>query len=71
MGNFGLKVNRFYEIFVEQNGYVMVLEGLKNTLLIADIGLIIGIVIGKLIAAIRTKPQYKFLKRVHKGISSV
>ena len=57
MGNFGLKVNRFYEIFVEQNGYVMVLEGLKNTLLIAVIGLIIGIVIGTLIAAIRTIPQ--------------
>ena len=71
MGNFGLKVNRFYEIFVEQNGYVMVLEGLKNTLLIAVIGLIIGIVIGTLIAAIRTIPQYKVLPRVLNGICSV
>ncbi|MDD6234215.1 MAG: amino acid ABC transporter permease [Lachnospiraceae bacterium] len=71
MGNFGLKVNRFYEIFVEQNGYVKVLEGLKNTLLIAVIGLIIGIVIGTLIAAIRTIPQYKVLPRVLNGICSV
>ena len=71
MGNFGLKVNRFYEIFVEQNGHVMVLEGLKNTLLIAVIGLIIGIVIGTLIAAIRTIPQYKVLPRVLNGICSV
>lgn len=71
MGNFGLKVNRFYEIFAEQNGYVMVLEGLKNTLLIAVIGLIIGIVIGTLIAAIRTIPQYKVLPRVLNGICSV
>ena len=71
MGNFGLKVNRFYEIFVEQNGYVMVLEGLKNTLLIAVIGLIIGIAIGTLIAAIRTIPQYKVLPRVLNGICSV
>ena len=71
MGNFGLKVNRFYEIFVEQNGYVMVLEGLKNTLLIAVIGLVIGIAIGTLIAAIRTIPQYKVLPRVLNGICSV
>ena len=71
MGNFGLKVNRFYEIFVEQNGYVKVLEGLKNTLLIAVIGLIIGIAIGTLIAAIRTIPQYKVLPRILNGICSV
>lgn len=56
---------------MEQNGYVMVLEGLKNTLLIAVIGLIIGIVIGTLIAAIRTIPQYKVLPRVLNGICSV
>ena len=71
MGNFSLKVNRFYEIFVEQNGYVKVLEGLKNTLLIAVIGLIIGIAIGTLIAAIRTIPQYKVLPRILNGICSV
>lgn len=71
MGNFGLKVNRFYEIFVEQNGYVKVLEGLKNTLLIAVIGLIIGIAIGTLIAAIRTIPQYKVLPKILNGICSV
>ena len=43
MGNFGQKVSKFIEIFIEQNGYVRVLEGLKNTLLIAVIGLIIGL----------------------------
>ena len=44
---------------------------MKNTLLIAVIGLIIGIVIGTLIAAIRTIPQYKVLPRVLNGICSV
>lgn len=29
MGNFGQKVSKFIEIFIEQNGYVRVLEGLK------------------------------------------
>ena len=46
MGNFDKKIDRFLEIFLEQNGYVTVLEGLKNTLMIAVIGLIIGILIG-------------------------
>ena len=56
MGNFNLKVDKFINIFIEQNGYVKVVEGLKNTLLIAVIGLIIGIVIGTLIATVRVIP---------------
>ena len=45
MGNFGQKIDKFIEIFLEQNGYVKVIEGLQNTLLIAVSGLIIGIII--------------------------
>ena len=49
MGNFDQKVNKFIEIFVEQNGYAKVIQGLQNTLLIAVTGLIIGIIVGTLI----------------------
>lgn len=70
MGNFGQKVSKFIEIFIEQNGCVRVLEGLKNTLLIAVIGLIIGIVLGTLIATVRVIPKYKVLPRVLNGICS-
>ena len=70
MGSFGQKVSKFIEIFIEQNGYVRVLEGLKNTLLIAVIGLIIGIVLGTLIATVRVIPKYKVLPRVLNGICS-
>jgi polar amino acid transport system permease protein len=70
MGNFDLKVNKFIEIFIEQNGYVKVLEGLKNTLLIAVIGLIIGIIIGTLIATVRVIPKYKLLPKVLNGFCS-
>ncbi len=70
MGNFGQKVSKFIEIFIEQNGYVRVLEGLKNTILIAVIGLIIGIVLGTLIATVRVIPKYKVLPRVLNGICS-
>lgn len=70
MGNFSQKVDKFIEIFIEQNGYVRVLEGLKNTLLIAIIGLIIGIVIGTLIATVRVIPKYKVLPRILNGFCS-
>ena len=70
MGNFGNKWNKFLEIFFEQNGYVKVLEGLQNTILIAVVGLLIGIVIGTLIATVRVIPKYKRLPRVLNGICS-
>lgn len=70
MGNFGLKIDKFIEIFLEQNGYVKVLQGLQNTLIIAITGLIIGIVIGTLIATVRVLPKYKRLPRVLNGICS-
>lgn len=70
MGNFEQKFNRFLEIFIEQNGYVKVLEGLKNTIIIAVLGLIIGIIIGTIIATVRVIPKYKVLPRILNGICS-
>ena len=70
MGNFGQKIDKFVEIFIEYNGYVKVIEGLKNTLIIAILGLIIGILIGTLIATIRVIPKYKTLPRVLNSICS-
>ncbi|WP_286152288.1 amino acid ABC transporter permease [Sporofaciens musculi] len=65
MGNFEQKVNKFLEIFLEEGGYVKVLEGLQNTLLIAVAGLI-----GTVIATVRVLPKYKVLPRVLNGICS-
>ena len=70
MGNFQQKIDKFVEIFIEYNGYVKVIEGLKNTLIIAILGLIIGILIGTLIATIRVIPKYKTLPRVLNSICS-
>lgn len=70
MGNFDRKIDTFMEYFIEYNGYVTVLEGLKNTLLIAVLGLVIGIIIGTLIATVRVIPKYKVLPRVLNGICS-
>lgn len=70
MGNFNLKVDKFINIFIEQNGYVKVVEGLRNTLLIAVVGLIIGIAIGTLIATVRVIPKYKVFPRILNGFCS-
>ena len=68
MGNFDVKVQRFLDIFIGNKGYLQVLEGLQNTLIIAITGLVLGIVIGTLIATVRVIPKYKLLPRVLNGI---
>ncbi len=71
MSGFGLKIEKFYQLFVEQNGYRDVLLGLRNTVLIAVFGLLIGIVIGSLIATAKVVPKYKMIPRILNGIGNV
>lgn len=71
MGNIGAKIERFIEIFINQGAYNEVLLGLKNTLLIAVIGLIIGIFIGTLIATVRVLPKYKKIVKILDGFCSL
>lgn len=70
MGNFEKKIETFIDVFLNENGYVKVIEGLQNTLLIAVTGLIVGILIGTLIATVRVLPKYKVLPRVLNSICS-
>lgn len=70
MGNFSVKFDKFMEIFIKYKGYVKVLEGLKNTLIIAVLGLIIGIILGTLIATARVIPQYKLFPKILDKICS-
>ena len=66
------KFDIFIDLFFVEGGWKrVVLEGLRNTLLIAIIGLVIGIVIGTLIAIVRVMPKYKLLPRILNGICSV
>ncbi len=70
MGNISLKIDRFLDVLINKGGYVKVIEGLKNTVLIAVVGLVIGIIIGTVIAAVKVFPKYKALPRVLDGICS-
>ena len=70
MDGFTQKIEKFIEIFIDYKGYVKVLEGLQNTLIIAVLGLLIGIIIGTAIATVRVIPKYKVLPRILNGICS-
>ncbi len=65
------KWNAFIKTFIDSEGYIRVLTGLKNTALIAVIGLLIGIVIGTLIAIAAVTPKYKVAPRIFDGIGKV
>lgn len=65
-----MKIDIFLKSLIEYEGYRDVLNGLQNTVIIAVMGLIIGSVIGTLIAAIRVMPKYKLLPRILDGICS-
>lgn len=58
----------FWHIFADQEGYLVFLKGLGITMLIATLGLLIGIVIGTIIAAIKVLPKYKRITRFFQKI---
>ena len=63
--DFAGKFRVFWELFIENGGWKRVLSvGLVNTLLISVLGLLIGIVLGTLIAAVKVMPKYKRLPRI-------
>lgn len=72
MGNIGDKIASFWDIFIAQDGYRKVLEGLANTGIIAVIGLAIGIIIGTLIATVRIVPkEHNWVLKILNGFCSV
>lgn len=64
MQNFDKKIDVFLTTFIDDGGYNQVLTGLKNTLIIAVLGLIIGIVLGTLIATVKVVPKTNPVIRV-------
>ena len=69
--NFAKKWEFFYRYFFVNDGYKKLVEGLKNTAIIAVLGLCIGLVIGTLIAVIRVIPPYKKPVRYAQRVCSV
>lgn len=70
--DFQSKFKVFYDLFIEQGYWKRVVTvGLVNTLLIAVIGLLVGIVIGTLIAIVKVMPKYKVVPRILDKICTV
>ena len=61
----------FYNKFVTNKGYEVALQGLAATMQIAVLGLLIGIVIGTLIAIVKVVPKYRTLPKILSGICDV
>lgn len=61
----------FYNEFVTNAGYKRVLEGLQNTLIIAVLGLLIGIVIGTLLAVTKVIPQNNKLAKLFSVLTDI
>lgn len=62
---------KFYKQFILYEGYIDVLKGLLVTVEVAVAGLLIGIVLGTLIAITRVVPKYKTLPKVLNAVSDV
>jgi len=61
----------FIQQFITKGGYNTVLQGLLVTAEIAVFGLLIGILLGTLIAVVRVMPKYKVLPKILDGICNV
>ncbi len=66
--NANMRWQKFVKFFFTYKGYLDVVDGLKNTLIIAFLGLIIGIVIGTVIASIKIIPYKNCFQKVLSSI---
>lgn len=61
----------FWSYFIDKNGYRVFLTGLRTTLIVAVLGLFLGIVIGTLIAVIKVIPRYKKTVRFFQKVCDI
>ncbi len=71
MNDWGSMWSNFCRQFIDKGGYIKVLDGLVATAEIAVFGLLIGIVIGTLLAIAKVVPKYKILPRVLSAFADV
>lgn len=63
--------NGFYEQMILKGGYRTALQGLLTTIEIAVLGLIIGVILGTLVALIKVMPRYNRMVRIGSAICDV
>lgn len=65
------KISVFLDTLKQETYQDLIITGLKNTLLIAVLGLLIGIIIGTILAVIKVAPKYKWFLRVLDKFASI
>lgn len=65
------KIEIFYNQFIVKGSYILVVEGLLVTIALAACGLIIGILVGTLLAILITKEDKNVLERLLVGVGKV
>ena len=69
--NWGVKIEKFLSTMQSEYFRQLLLDGLVNTIKVAVMGLIIGILIGTVIAIFKVAPKYKRIVRILDKICSV
>ncbi|MDD6926356.1 MAG: amino acid ABC transporter permease [Candidatus Borkfalkiaceae bacterium] len=69
--NFANSWNVFWGVLKNEFWQQLLLKGIKNTIEIAVFGLIIGIVLGTIIALVKVAPKYKLIMRILDKICSI
>ena len=63
--------NIFYEIYVKNKAYLLILKGLGFTLVIAIFAVLIGVILGALLAVCKVIPQKNFFSKLLNKIASI
>lgn len=66
-----MNLELFFEKFINTGIYLTALEGLKNTLIIAICGLIIGIIIGSLVATVKVAGKHNKVAKAFSYIGEI
>ena len=69
--NWGVKFEKFFSTMESEYFRKLLWDGFVNTIKVAVLGLIIGILIGTVIAIIKVAPKYKLINRILDKLCSV
>lgn len=61
----------FYDIFIEGEGYKLILQGLVYTIVIAIFAVIIGVILGALLAVCKVIPRKNIIAKIFNSIASI